>query len=169
MLFLLKLDEKKESENAKHLLWWILHEQEFLHSLRLGNEPPNERYKLFFDIKKLKSILENFKNKIISGKIFSPFVTNYIHIDETNNHYRTVLSCIDLLIEVCDEILDDSNKNELLKKIINESASPKIPINISTLSKQRNAFIKGIVKYPRGLPLTKNNFSTQNPRNSNNT
>jgi hypothetical protein len=184
MLFLLKLDEKKESKNAKHLLWWILHEQDFLRSLRLGNEPPNERYKLFFDIKKLKSILENLKNKITSGKILSPFVTNYIHIDKNNNHYSTVLSCIDLLIEVCDEIFNDSNKNELLKKIINETeqfynkgnlnnkravhgnnASPENLTNISTLSKQRNAFIKGIVKYPRGLPLTKNNFSTQNPRN----
>jgi hypothetical protein len=119
MLFLLKLDEKKESKNAKHLLWWILHEQQFL--ILKNNESLNERYQLFFDIKKLKSILENFKNKITSGETFSSFGTSYISIDKNNNHYTTVLSCIDLLIQVCNEILDDSNKNNLLKKIINET------------------------------------------------
>jgi hypothetical protein len=122
MLFLLKLDEKKESKNAKHLLWWILHEQQFLSSLILkNNEPLSERYKLFFDIRKLKSILENFKNKITSGETFSSFGTSYISIDKNNNHYTTVLSCIDLLTEVCNETLDDSNKKNLFNKIKNET------------------------------------------------
>jgi len=192
MLFLLKLDEKKESKNAIHLLWWILHEQQFLSSLILknlkNNDSLNERYKLFFDIKKLKSILENFKNKITSGETFSSFGTSYIFIDKNNNHYTTVLSCIDLLIEVCNETLDDSNKKNLFNKIKNEtmqfynkgnlnnrkavfgnSNHPNKNVNVSTLSNQRKAFIEGIVKHPKGLPLNNNNFSNKNPLNHNNT
>ena len=121
MLFLLKLDEKKESNNAKHLLWWILHEQQFLDSMRLNNrELPNERNELFFDITKLKSILEKFKNIITSGNKFSVGIVN-IGINKNNKHYGTVLSCINLLIQVCNETLDDSNKNKLFKKIQNET------------------------------------------------
>ena len=106
-------------------------------------------------------------------------------INQNNEHYPIVLSCINLLIQVCNETLDDSNKNKLFKKIqtktilsynrnnlnnskavygnnnnlnILNNTSTKNLTNISTLSNQRKAFIRGIINNPNGSPL-KPNFS----------
>jgi len=185
MLFLMKLDETEESNNAKYLLWWILHENHFLYVIKLNeNDNSNKRFKSFFDITTLKSILEKLKTIIGKGE-----TNTSIYISSSNENYSTVLSCINLLIQVCDETLDDSNKNKLFKKIKNETipsynwtnlnnrkyiygdnnnASTKKPITLRTLSNQRKAFIKGIVINPNGSLLNKNNFLNQNPGNTNN-
>ena len=58
-----------------------------------------------------------------------------------------------------------SFKIDFIKRVTDKH---KIQKNVSTLSKQRKAFIKRIVINPNGSPLKNNNFSNQNPLNSNN-
>jgi hypothetical protein len=119
MLFLEKLNRTKESGNAEHFLWWVLHEKEFLYLMTLKDESktiPNIRFKSFFDIKTLKIILEELKQHIIDGESINLGYSEE-YINKNNEDYNTVLSCIDLLIQVCDETLDDSNKNKLFNTI----------------------------------------------------
>jgi len=119
MLFLMKLDETEESNNAKYLLWWILHENHFLYVIKLNeNDNSNKRFKSFFDITTLKSILEKLKTIIETGK-----TNTSIYINSSNENYSTVLSSINLLIQVCNETLSYYNKNNLFKKIKNETIS----------------------------------------------
>jgi len=197
MLFLVKLDEIKESNDAKHLLWWILHEKQFLFWIKLNdNNSLNKRLEFFFDINTLKRILEKLKDNIEIHHSFKNQFAN-INISPNNDNYATILSCINLLIQVCNEtLLDNSNKNKLFNKIkknytgvikINNnrnnlnnnravygdnnlriSSTPPY-ISLRTLSNQRKAFIKGIVINPKGSHLNNNNFSNQNTRNTNNT
>ena len=123
MLFLKKLNRTKESGNAEHFLWWVLHEQQFLYFMKLKDESkfnPNIRFKSFFDIKTLKKVLEELKQHIIDGESIHLGYSEAF-INKNNENYNTVLSCIDLLIQVCDETLDDSNKNKLFNKIKKET------------------------------------------------
>jgi hypothetical protein len=87
-----------------------------------NNETSNnkKRYKLFFDINTLINVLLRVKNIIENGNQFW-FGVQANRINSSNSNYPTILSCIELLIEVCNETLDDSNKNKLLNKIINET------------------------------------------------
>jgi hypothetical protein len=193
MLFLVKLDEIKESNDAKHLLWWILHEKQFLFWIKINNtDSLTKRRNLFFDVNTLKRILEKLKHNIKNNHFFMNQFAN-INISPNNDNYETILSCINLLIEVCDKTLNDEKKNILFKKIytnvvrINNNrnnlnnnravygdnkfrTSPTTSrFSLKTLSNQRKAFIKGIVNNPNGSPLNNNNFSNQNSRNLNNT
>jgi hypothetical protein len=123
MLFLKKLNRTKESGNAEHFLWWVLHEQQFLYFMKLKDESkfnPNIRFKSFFDIKTLKKVLKSLKQHIIDGESIHLGYSEAF-INKNNENYNTVLSCIDLLIQVCDETLDDSNKNKLFNKIKKET------------------------------------------------
>ena len=183
MLFLMKLNEstieKKELDNAHYFLWWYLHERQFLYALRYSKnknytQTLRERAMLFFDISLFKSDLEKLLTVIKKNNF----------IDNINN-FNQLQSSIILLLRVCDETLDDSKKNVLFQKIINNNTnavkgnnnnlnilnntSTKNLTNISTLSNQRKAFIRGIINNPNGSSLKINNFSNQNPRNSNNT
>ena len=157
MLFLMKLDETEKSNNAKYLLWWILHENHFLYVIKLNeNDNSNKRFKSFFDITTLKSILEKLKTIIGKGE-----TNTSIYISSSNENYSTVLSCINLLIQVCDETLDDSNKNKLFKKIINETIQSYNRNNLNNSKAvygDNNNFRKS-VKTPRFNSITRNTFN----------
>ena len=186
MLFLEKLNRTKESDNAEHFLWWILHEKEFLYLMTLKDESKtnsNIRFKSFFDIKTLKIILEELKQHIIDGESINLGYSEE-YINKNNENYNTVLSCIDLLIQVCDETLDDSNKNNLFNTIkketiqfynknnLNNSRSVYGNNNNNNFRKSltttsfnsipRNKFNRiALGNNLRGSLLTNNNFSNQ--------
>ena len=186
MLFLVKLDEIKESNDAKHLLWWILHEKQFLFWIQLNDtDSLSKRSKFFFDINTLKRILEKLKHNIEKTYSFKNQFAD-INISPNNDNYATILSCINLLIQVCDETLNDEKKNILFKKIYtnvvrinnnrnnlnnnravygdnNFRTSPTTSrFSLRTLSNQRKAFIQGVMNNPNGSPLNNNNFSNPN-------
>ena len=86
----------------------------------------------------------------------------------------TALLCIDLLIYVCNETLDDPNKNVLLRKIINNDTNAVKGNNnnnklsntsmksFPTLSNQRRKFAQNALGNLKGSVLNKNNFSNLN-------
>jgi hypothetical protein len=167
MLFLVKLNEIKESKNAEHFLWWALHEKQFLYIIRSQLQLNNDSnldlgLDSFFDIKTLKILLEALKKYIIDQKkIFNG--VSYIFINKANENYSTVLSCIDLLIEVCDKTLNDSNKNNLLNKIKTETIQFYNRNNLNNSkavygNNDNNEFRKSL-KTPRFNSITRNKFS----------
>ena len=91
------------------------------------------------------------------------------------------MKSIDILIEICDIFLGQKLRYNYRNNLNNQNNrgavygnnnrnnlynnSTKKQTHPNTLQKQRKAFIQGIVKNLKGLPLHYNNFSTQNSRN----
>jgi hypothetical protein len=152
MLFLMKLNEstieKKELDNAHYFLWWYLHERQFLYALRYyknknknNTQTRREREMLFFDISLFKSDLEKLLTVIKKNNF----------IDNINN-FNQLISSINLLIQVCDETLDDSKKNVMFQKIINNTNAVKGNNNNLNILNNINKVNEKVDKYLKKHP-----------------
>ena len=117
MLFLMKLNEsninKKELDNAHYFLWWYLHERDFLYISDKFPSPKNtsrHRAALFFDISLFKIDLEKLRT-LIREPNFNDNIENF----------NQLTSSIELLIQVCNETLDDPNKTKMFNQIKEET------------------------------------------------
>ena len=150
MLFLMKLNnldiDKKELDNANYFLWWFLHEKQFLYMSRtlLSSISRSNRKISFFDIKIFKLDLEKLNEVILKSKserlerlagktlinnlqkrlkIRNSFYENKNTENKNTENFTQLTSSIQLLIKICDETLDDSNKNVLFQRIINNDTN----------------------------------------------
>ena len=122
MLFLMKLNEssieEKKIDNAHHFLWWYLHENNFLYMYKL-QQTDNNRYNMcsFFDILLFKRDLEKLIELLLKRNNKLKIKTNFYN----TNNYTELLESIQLLVNICNETLEDGTKNIFFKKIQNET------------------------------------------------
>ena len=125
MLFLTKLNKssrnKKNLNNAQHFLWWYLHEESFTYvkilKFKMTGISSGEKYHSFFDIKLFKSDLEILRNLLIERNKILRIKNDFYN----TSNYNDLLESIELLIEICDETLNDDEKNVFFKKIERET------------------------------------------------
>lgn len=125
MLFLTKLNKsirnKNKLNNAQYFLWWYLHEQSFTYvktlKFMMTGSSRGEKYHSFFDIKLFKSDLEILHKLLIERNIILRIKTDFYNTP----NYNDLLESIELLIEICDETLNDDEKNVFFKKIERET------------------------------------------------
>ena len=125
MLFLTKLNKsirnKNKLNNAQYFLWWYLHEQSFkyvktLQFIMTGIHN-HKKYHSFFDIKLFKSDLEILHKLLIEKNKILRIKNDFYNTP----NYNDLLESIELLIEICDETLNDDEKNVFFKKIEKET------------------------------------------------
>jgi len=172
-----KVNEKVDKYLKKHQKFTNNNLQGYANNYKIGkiyntnNENNISRFKVDF-IKRVKE-----KQKILK---ISKYIANFIKINPTLTNNNTdklekLLKNKNKLEKLKEENPKSSNI-ELLQKLLlqNFSSSYSIPnlnmdnnaftkkqTSLRTLSKQRNAFVKGIVNNPNGSPLNNNNFSNQ--------
>lgn len=125
MLFLTKLNKsirnKNKLNNAQYFLWWYLHEQSFTYVKKLKfmmtGSSSGEKYHSFFDIKLFKSDLKILRTLLIERNKILRIKNDFYNTP----NYNDLLESIELLIEICDETLNDDEKNVFFKKIEKET------------------------------------------------
>jgi hypothetical protein len=143
MLFLMKLNNlnlyinKKELDNANYFLWWFLHEKQNLYisytlpsSISMSTRQIN-----FFDIRifkhdleKLNEIILKSKSERLAGRTLKNNlnklkIRNSFYENKNTENFTQLISSIQLLIKICDETLDDPDKNVLFKRISNNDTN----------------------------------------------
>jgi len=167
-----KVNKKVDKYLKKHPEFTNNNLQEYANNYKIGkiyntnNENNISRFKADF-IKRVKD-----KQKI--SRYIAKFIENNPTLTNNNIDKLELLLKNETKLQKLKEENPNSSNIELLKKLLqNFSSSYSIPNpnmdnnnistenspNTRTLSKQRKAFIRGIINNPNGSPLTNNNFS----------
>jgi len=182
MLFLMKLNnldiDKKELDNANYFLWWFLHEKQNLYiSFKLPSLISISNRKIsFFDIKIFKLDLEKLNEVILKSKnerlerLTGKTLINNLQYRlkirnsfyENTENFTQLTSSIQLLIKICDETLDDPNKNVLFQRIINNDTNAVKGNNTNSYNTNKvNTYVdKYIKRYPELTNEMLNEYAT---------